>query len=101
IEIETLTASQRMPTGKVRVRYEFKPDEPGKPATPGVGKLFIGGKLVGENRLKHTVAFRFSSYGGMDIGRDNGEVVSTTYKNKAPFPFSGKIEKVVFDVGPR
>jgi hypothetical protein len=36
----------------------------------------------------------------MDIGRDNGEVVSPTYKAKAPFAFTGKIGKVVFDLNP-
>ena len=43
---------------------------------------------------------RFSSYAGMDIGKDNGELVSATYKAKSPFAFTGKIGKVVFDVAP-
>ena len=37
----------------------------------------------------------------MDIGKDNGEVVSATYKAKAPFAFTGKIGKVVFDLAPQ
>ena len=47
-----------------------------------------------------TVPVRFSSYAGMDIGKDNGDVVSPTYKAKAPFAFTGKIGKVVFDLAP-
>jgi arylsulfatase len=50
--------------------------------------------------LEHTVFARFSSYAGMDIGKDNGDVVSPTYKAKAPFAFTGKIGKVVFDLAP-
>jgi hypothetical protein len=34
----------------------------------------------------------------MDIGRDNGEPVSASYRAKSPFPFSGKIAQVVFDL---
>jgi hypothetical protein len=36
----------------------------------------------------------------MDIGKDNGDVVSPTYKGKAPFAFTGKIGKVIFDLAP-
>jgi arylsulfatase len=36
----------------------------------------------------------------MDIGKDNGDVVSATYQAKAPFAFTGQIEKVVFDLPP-
>jgi arylsulfatase A-like enzyme len=98
LEIETVTSSSRLPAGPVTVRYDFTADEPGNPATGGVGKLFIANKPEGEKRLKHTVAFRFSSYAGMDIGKDNGEPVSHTYKDRSPFPFTGTIKKVEFEL---
>jgi hypothetical protein len=82
------------------VRYEFIADTPGKMGTGGTGKLFVNGKRAAENQLAHSVAFRFSGYAGMDIGKDNGDVVSPTYKAKAPFAFTGKIGKVVFDLAP-
>jgi arylsulfatase len=100
VQVTTLTSPDKLPTGKVDVRYEFTADKPGRPATGGSGKLFVNGKEVAENRLENTVFFRFSSYAGMDIGRDSGEVVSLTYKAKAPFAFTGKIGKVVFDLAP-
>ena len=59
--VETLTAREGLPAGKVRVRYEFAADQPGRPSTGGRGRLFIGEKLVGENRLAHSVPLRFSS----------------------------------------
>jgi hypothetical protein len=34
----------------------------------------------------------------MDIGKDNGEPVSPTYRPRSPFPFTGKIGRVVFDL---
>ena len=36
----------------------------------------------------------------MDIGRDNGGVVDQSYADRKPFPFTGTIKKVVFDVKP-
>ena len=100
IRLDTLTSSEKVPTGKVTVRYEFTAETPGKLGTGGKGQLFINDKPVGENNLQHTVPLRFSSYSGMDIGKDNGDVVSPTYKAKAPFAFTGKIGKVVFDLKP-
>jgi len=100
IHVTTLTSKEKLPTGKVDVRYEFTADTPGKMGTGGSGKLLVNGERVAENKLEHSVPTRFSSYAGMDIGKDNGDVVSPTYKAKAPFAFTGKIGKVVFDLAP-
>jgi hypothetical protein len=37
----------------------------------------------------------------MDIGKDNGEPVSPSYRDRPPFVFGGKIEKVTFDLEPQ
>ena len=34
----------------------------------------------------------FSSYAGMDVGRDNGLVVDLAYEDKAPYAFTGKVK---------
>jgi arylsulfatase len=101
VKVETLTATESLPTGKVQVRYAFTADQPGKPATGGRGRLFIGDQQVGENHLEHSAPQRFTSYAGMDIGKDNGEPVSLSYRAQSPFPFTGKIGKVVFDLAPQ
>jgi arylsulfatase len=62
--------------------------------------LFINGKPVGGGRMDHTVPMRFSAYAGMDIGRDNGGVVDLSYADRKPFPFTGTIRKVTFDISP-
>jgi arylsulfatase len=41
IRLDTLTSTEKVPTGKVRVRYEFTAEKPGKPGTGGKGQLFI------------------------------------------------------------
>ena len=62
--------------------------------------LWANDKQVGEGRLDHTVPIAFSSYAGMDIGRDNGLVVDLAYEDKAPYAFTGTVKKVVFDLKP-
>jgi arylsulfatase len=92
-------AEEPLPAGEVNVRMEFAADAP-KPATGGEVTLFINDHPVGKGRMDHTVPVRFSGYAGMDIGRDNGGVVDRSYADKKPFPFTGTIKKVVFDVKP-
>jgi len=92
-------AEQPLPAGEVTVRIEFAADAP-KPATGGEVTLFINDRPAGTGRMDHTVPIRFSGYAGMDIGRDNGGVVDRGYEDRKPFPFTGTIKKVVFDVKP-
>jgi arylsulfatase len=101
LKSETLTSSEALPTGEVAVRYAFTADKPGTPGTGGKGRLFVNGKAVGEDRWEYTVPLRFSSYAGMDIGKDNGDPVSPSYASKSPFAFTGTIGKVVFDLAPQ
>jgi arylsulfatase len=100
IKVDTLTAPSELPGGKARVTYEFTADQPGKPATGGRSRLLVEGKPVAEGRLERTVPLRFTTYAGMDIGKDNGEPVSPSYHDKSPFAFTGKIDKVVFEIEP-
>jgi hypothetical protein len=92
-------ATEPLPSGEVNVRMEFAADAP-KPATGGQVTLYVNDKAVGGGRMDHTVPMRFSGYAGMDIGRDNGGVVDRSYAAKAPFPFTGTVRKVVFDIKP-
>jgi arylsulfatase len=92
-------AADRLPAGAVNVRMEFEADAP-KPATGGQVTLRVNGKPVGGGRMEHTVPIRFSAYAGMDIGRDNGGVVDLSYEHRKPFPFTGTVRKVVFDISP-
>ena len=92
-------ATEPLPAGEVNVRMEFAADAP-KPATGGQVTLYVNDQAVGGGRMDHTVPMRFSGYAGMDIGRDNGGVVDRSYAAKAPFPFTGTIQKVVFDIKP-
>ncbi|QEH38225.1 Arylsulfatase [Aquisphaera giovannonii] len=100
LQVETLAAAEDLPAGRVKIRLEFAADEPGKLGTGGRNRLFVGDRLVAEGRLEHTCPMRFTTYAGMDIGKDNGEPVVPSYAARSPFAFTGKIGAVVFDLGP-
>ena len=92
-------ARSPLPPGEVTVRMEFAADSAAL-ATAGVVTLFVNNEAVGSGRMDHTVPIRFSAYAGMDIGRDNGGVVDLSYADRKPFPFTGTVKKVVFDIKP-
>jgi arylsulfatase A-like enzyme/uncharacterized membrane protein len=92
-------ADQPLPSGEVKVRMLFESDEP-TPGSGGTVTLHVGDRQVGEGRMPKTVPIAFSSYAGMDIGRDNGLVVDLAYEDQAPYAFTGTVEHVVFDLTP-
>ena len=92
-------STEPIPSGKVTLKMLFESDQ----AVPGSGgtiSLWADDKQIGGGEMAHTVPIAFSSYAGMDIGRDNGLVVDLAYENKAPFQFTGTLEQVVFDLKP-
>ena len=97
--VYTQVAEEKLPAGEVTVQMEFLADE-AKPATGGDVTLRVNGRQVGKGRMDYSVPIRFSGYAGMDIGRDNGGVVDRVYEDVKPFPFTGTIKKVVFDITP-
>jgi arylsulfatase A-like enzyme/uncharacterized membrane protein len=99
VETYKQVSTKPLPTGDITVRMLFEADEP-KPGTPGRVTLWANGEQVGEGRLEHTVPIAYTSYSGMDIGRDNGLVVDLAYEDKAPYVFTGELRQVVFDLKP-
>lgn len=92
-------STRPIPTGDIVVRMLFEAEAP----TPGSGghvSLWAGDELIGEGDMPRTVPIAFTSYAGMDIGRDNGLVVDRDYEKKAPYPFTGTVKEVVFDLKP-
>ncbi len=39
--------------------------------------------------MPHSVAMLYTTYAGMDMGRDNGGVVDLAYEDRAPYAFTG------------
>jgi arylsulfatase A-like enzyme len=100
LKIDTVDGTERLPVGPVTLRFEFKADKPGEKATGGVGRLLIDGREVGTGRIEHTVPGQFTSYAGLDIGRDNGlpVVPELLYAFERPFPTQTEIVTVDFEL---
>lgn len=99
VETYRQQATAKLPTGEVSVRMLFESDE----QTPGSGgdvTLFIDGAEVGGGRMPQTVPVSFTSYAGMDVGRDNGLVVDREYRDKGDYAFTGTVRHVTFDLKP-
>jgi arylsulfatase len=89
-----------IPTGDVKLTMLFQADQP-RPGTGGDVTLLADGQVIGSGRIPHTVGMVFTSYAGMDIGRDNGGVVDLAYEDRAPYPFTGTIDTITFDLTPQ
>jgi arylsulfatase A-like enzyme/uncharacterized membrane protein len=99
VETYKQTSTEPIPTGDVTVKMLFEADEP-KPGTGGSVTLWANDRQIGEGRMPHSVAMLFTTYAGMDMGRDNGGVVDLAYEDRAPYPFTGTLRKVTFDLRP-
>jgi len=97
-------SKQKVPSGKVRLRMEFKKTGPpdfkiGKGA-PGAVTLFINDRVVGAGKIPATCPIGYSLSGdGLSIGRDTLSAVSLDYMG-SNFPFTGGvIRRVTVDIG--
>jgi arylsulfatase len=93
-EHTVVKGDQPLPAGEatVEVDFDYQGEKPGGPAAIA---LKVNGTKVAEGKMKATVAGRF----GIDtfgIGEDSGQPVTSAYK--APFKFTGEIEKVVVEI---
>ena len=93
------TSSTPVPTGDVTLKMLFEIDEP-KPGAGGKVTLWANDEQIGEGAMPNTVSLIFTTYAGMDIGRDNGGVVDLAYEDRAPYAFTGTVKEVVFDLKP-
>ncbi len=99
VETYRQTSTEPIPSGDVTLKMLFEIDE----ARPGAGgnvTLWAGDRQIGEGRLDHTCSMLFTTYAGMDMGRDNGGVVDLAYEDRAPYAFTGTLRNVVFDLKP-
>jgi arylsulfatase len=92
-------STEPIPTGDVTVKMLFEIDEP-KPGAGGKVTLWANDKQIGDGKMPYSVAMLFTTYAGMDMGRDNGGVVDLDYEDRAPYAFTGNLKQVVFDLKP-
>jgi arylsulfatase len=93
------TSTEPIPSGDVTLKMLFEVDEP-KPGAGGKVTLWADDRQIGEGTMPNTVALLYTTYAGMDVGRDNGGVVDLAYEDRAPYAFTGTVKKVTFDLKP-
>jgi hypothetical protein len=93
-----VAAADPLPAGKATIRFEFAYDGPGL-GKGGTGTILVNGKKAAEGKIDRTQANMFSADEGADVGQDGETPVSDDYK-ESDNKFTGKIHKVVIEVGP-
>jgi arylsulfatase A-like enzyme len=95
-----LESTEEVPEGRSELRFEFQPTGeariPEGKGTPGLGRLHVNGRLVGEGDLPVTLPLTVGLGGGLACGRDQGSPVSSLYQ--PPFAFTGTLHRVVVEV---
>jgi arylsulfatase len=99
-EHTTIQAKDALPNGKVTVKLEYqsKGGPPGLISDGARVRLFVNGQLAGEGEFSKA-APRFAPE-PFEVGRDSISPVSSHYKGKGDFAFTGTIDKITFDVTP-
>lgn len=92
-----VTSDVPLPRGRVEVRLELVCDDPQTRGGAATVRLFCNGALVGGARLEHQVRGRFGEC--LDIGEDTLSPVWGGYRDRLPFRFTGRIERVALELG--
>ena len=87
-------------SGQHTIVFDFKPDGPGL-GKGGTGILSVDGKKVDTKHVDHTTPITFPEDEDFDVGMDTRTGVALLeYRYDCPFKFTGKINKLTFDLGP-
>jgi arylsulfatase len=96
----TVWDGPELEAGKHTIRFDFKYDGPGFDKG-GTGTLFVDGKQVVQKKVEHTMAITFPEDEDFDVGQDTRTgVAAIDYRYDCPFKFTGKIDKLTFNLGP-
>jgi arylsulfatase len=89
----------RSPQAKVAVKLEYASKGTPKGSTISDGaavKLFVNDKLAAEGET--TKAMFRHGIEPFEVGRDSISPVNPAYKSHGAYPFSGQIDKIVFEL---
>jgi hypothetical protein len=96
----TVWEGSELKAGKHTIVFDFKFDGGGL-GKGGTGSLIIDGKEVDKKHLEHTVPITFPEDENFDVGQDTRTGVAfIEYRYDVPFKFTGKINKLTFNLGP-
>ncbi len=95
----TTWVGPELSAGKHTIVFDFKSDGPGL-GKGGTGVLSVDGKEVARNSIEHGTPITFPEDETFDIGQDTRTPLALIeYRYDTPFKFTGKINKVTFNLG--
>jgi arylsulfatase len=89
--------SRPLTPGKHTIAFDFKYDGPGM-AKSGTGVLSVDGHELSTKKIEHTIPLLMTIDETFDVGVNTGTPVDDSYES--PFRFTGKIDKLTFNLGP-
>ena len=96
----TVWEGPELSAGKHTIVFDFKFDGPGL-GKGGTGVLSVDGKEVAKNTMENTTPITFPEDEDFDVGQDTRTPLALVeYRYDCPFKFTGKIDKLTFDLGP-
>jgi hypothetical protein len=85
--------------GKHTIVFDFKSAEPGL-GKGGTGVLSVDGKEVARKTMENSMPITFPEDETFDVGSDTRTgVAMIEYRYEPPFKFTGKIDKLTFNLG--
>jgi hypothetical protein len=96
----TTWSGSALSKGKHTIVFDYTIDGPGL-GKGGTGVLSVDGKEVSRNSMEHGTPIMFPVDEDFDIGDDTRTGVSMLkYRYDVPFPFTGTIDKLTFNLKP-
>ena len=96
----TMWEGPELKAGKHTIKFDFKVEGPGL-GKGGTGTLLVDGKEVAKKSMENTIPIDFPEDETFDVGLDTRTgVAMLEYRYDCPFKFTGKINKLTFDLGP-
>ena len=96
----TIWEGPALAPGKHTIVFAFTPEAPGL-GKGGTGVLSVDGKEVARKSMEHSTPITFPEDESFDVGVDTRTGVALLqYRYDSPFPFTGTINKLTFNLKP-
>ncbi len=96
----TMWEGPELEPGRHTIVFQWTPEGPGL-GKGGTGVLTVDGKEAAKNTMEHSTPITFPEDETFDVGTDTRTGVALLeYRYDPPFKFTGKIDRLTFELGP-